>query len=208
MDRTELTLVSILLAVILVGLGYREYWGGMPAVEPVVVRPDPAPSPLPSFTEENAPAVHEGIGSASAETPININAAPSKTLERELGISPAAAEAIPRYREKLGGVYTDPRQILEIPGITIDSYRTFAHRLRLDSSGAPASATSSATLNAASLADLEAVEGIGPTYARRILEERLRAGGFASWSDVRAVRGIGPARLEALRARFILGATE
>ena len=56
-------------------------------------------------------------------------------------------------------------------------------------------------LNLASARDLDALPGVGPVIAGRILEERRRLGGFRSTEDLRAVRGIGPrlfARLEPL----------
>jgi len=53
-------------------------------------------------------------------------------------------------------------------------------------------------LNAASPAALERLPGIGPQLARRIIEERERAGPFRAVQDLRRVRGIGPKTLEAL----------
>jgi competence ComEA-like helix-hairpin-helix protein len=58
-------------------------------------------------------------------------------------------------------------------------------------------------LNRASLRELDALPGVGPVLASRILEHRARHGAFRSVEDLRAIRGIGPklyARL-ALRVR-------
>lgn len=55
-------------------------------------------------------------------------------------------------------------------------------------------------LNALTEADFESLSGIGPKIARRVVEARVRRGGFRSVDDIGEVRGIGPARLAALRA--------
>ncbi len=46
--------------------------------------------------------------------------------------------------------------------------------------------------NEASAADLEALPGIGPSLARRVIEHRERHGGFHRLEDLLAVSGIGP----------------
>lgn len=56
-------------------------------------------------------------------------------------------------------------------------------------------------LNRADSLDLEALPGIGPTLAGRILAYRRRVGGFGSVEQLREVRGIGPARLASLAGR-------
>ncbi|MBI5835653.1 MAG: helix-hairpin-helix domain-containing protein [Candidatus Eisenbacteria bacterium] len=55
------------------------------------------------------------------------------------------------------------------------------------------------SLNRASQADLEALPGIGPALARRILEFRASHGPFRSAEELLLVRGIGPRKWAALR---------
>ncbi len=52
---------------------------------------------------------------------------------------------------------------------------------------------------AATQAQLEELDGIGPTLAARIIEYRDANGGFRSVEELGEVDGIGEVRLEALR---------
>jgi competence protein ComEA len=56
-------------------------------------------------------------------------------------------------------------------------------------------------LNAASAADLDALPGIGPVLAQRIVDWRTEHGRFASVDQLREVTGIGEAKYEDLRAK-------
>ena len=62
-------------------------------------------------------------------------------------------------------------------------------------------------LNRASAAELDALPGIGPVLAARIVEQRERGGTFRRLEDLMAVRGVGPRLLERLRPRVRLGPT-
>ncbi|WP_433394326.1 ComEA family DNA-binding protein [Micromonospora sp. KLBMP9576] len=54
-------------------------------------------------------------------------------------------------------------------------------------------------LNTATLAQLDALPGVGPVLAQRILAHRDQHGGFRSVGDLRQVDGIGDARYEQLK---------
>ena len=59
-------------------------------------------------------------------------------------------------------------------------------------------------LNEAGLAELEALPGIGPVLAERILDWRGQNGPFDAPEDVMDVPGIGPAKYEAI-APYLTG---
>jgi competence protein ComEA len=65
--------------------------------------------------------------------------------------------------------------------------------------GGTAGPTGPVHLNNATLEQLDALPGIGPTTAQKILDFRDEHGAFTSIDELDAVPGIGPARLEQLR---------
>ncbi|MEZ5256856.1 MAG: helix-hairpin-helix domain-containing protein [Ilumatobacteraceae bacterium] len=54
-------------------------------------------------------------------------------------------------------------------------------------------------LNRATVEQLDALPGIGPSTAHAIVDHRARNGPFSSVEDLTSVRGIGPAKLDAIR---------
>jgi competence protein ComEA len=67
---------------------------------------------------------------------------------------------------------------------------------------APGSATTPAGpvhLNVATLEQLDALPGVGPVTAQKILDYRQKHGAFSSLEELDAIPGIGPARIEQLR---------
>ena len=79
---------------------------------------------------------------------------------------------------------------------------------RADSTPVPArteAAMRGLDLNRAGAAELDALPGIGPVLAARIVEQRERGGAFRRLEDLMAVRGVGPRLLERLRPLVRLG---
>ena len=65
--------------------------------------------------------------------------------------------------------------------------------------GASGAGSGPVSLSSATAADLEALDGVGPALAARIIAWRDSHGGFSSVDALDEVPGIGPARMEALR---------
>ena len=67
------------------------------------------------------------------------------------------------------------------------------------SAGTPAAPGAKLSLATATIEQLDGIDGIGPTLAKRIVEYRDQRGGFRSVDELRQVDGIGEKRFESLR---------
>lgn len=60
-------------------------------------------------------------------------------------------------------------------------------------------------INHASVDEIARLPGVGPSLARRIVEERERLGRFDSTEGLRGILGLGPKKLAALREHVTVG---
>ena len=67
----------------------------------------------------------------------------------------------------------------------------------------PASPTAPVDLNSATVEQLDALPGIGPVTAQKIVDYRQAHGPFTSVDELDAISGIGPARIENLRGLVV-----
>ncbi len=66
--------------------------------------------------------------------------------------------------------------------------------------GASGAAEGPISLGAATLEQLDTIEGIGPVTAQNIIDFRTENGGISTVEDLDQISGIGPATMEALRS--------
>jgi competence protein ComEA len=67
----------------------------------------------------------------------------------------------------------------------------------------PAGAAAAVNVNTADATQLEALDGVGPAIAAKIIAWRTQNGPFRSADDLAQVAGIGPKKLEAMRAQVV-----
>ena len=174
-----------------------------PETSPSVPQPAPA-APRP---------VEAGATGASTSARVDVNTASADLLDTVPGIGPALASRIIEYRER-NGPFRSPEGLEAVRGIGprslekmlpyVTAGREVAPRMaaRPPAAGPPATGPAPAPdgrrvdLNTATAAELEALPGIGPSLAGRIIEFRTSNGPFRSVDDVMLVRGIGPRTLE------------
>jgi competence protein ComEA len=183
-----LWLAAALAAVVLVGWT----WLDRPTVEPVSSRVPATASAVPS-ADPAAPSVGEVADTTSAlvVSVVGLVARPgivtlppgsrvADAVEAAGGLLPEADPAT----VNLAAVVTDGQQIAV--GVT------GAQPGPAGSAAAPA-ASGKVDLNMATTADLDALPGIGPVLAQRIVDYRTQQGPFRSVDELDDVPGIGPA---------------
>ena len=80
-----------------------------------------------------------------------------------------------------------------------------APRPRASATPAPVADPRPLDLNRASADEISRLPGVGPSLARRIVEERDRRGRFESPDGLRGILGLGPKKLAALREHVTVG---
>ncbi len=116
---------------------------------------------------------------------------------------PALADRLERFDREDSAVHAPP----EPPSTPAGRPRGRAARDRDDhrppGEGARQGADGPVDLNRAGIGELARLPGVGPSLARRIVEERERGGAFDSPEALRRVYGLGPRKLIALRGLVV-----
>lgn len=164
-----------------------------------------APSVLPDLTHAvEVAAAEEELRSRRLEPgeTVDPNQAPEAELDRLPGVGPSTARAIVAARDS-GAIFRSPEDLTSVRGIGPVLVERVRSHLDLSSAprrreGAPPWARPPIDLNSADLAELQALPGVGPAIAERIVSTRRRQP-FGSLEDLLDVPGIGPVKLERLR---------
>jgi len=184
--------------------------GGSPEVAPRLEGESVSPSP----------AVESSRGIAALEGGrVDLNLADAALLEALPDLGPTKAAAIVDHRDA-NGPFSSVDDLVNVEGIgpkTLDKLRPVLFVAQATPAPTPVATppppTPTATptpdpastivdLNAATLQELETLEGIGEAKARAILEYRVRNGRFGSIEELMKVEGIGPKTLEKNRHRL------
>ena len=169
-------------------------WRARPHTETVAPGEPPVPASV-KHDEQDPMAVPPPSGSASAQLVVAVAGKVAKPGLVTLPVGARVADALTAAGGALRGVDPGP---LNLARKVVDG--------ELIMVGAPPPSAAAVTapggllnLNAATLADLDTLPGVGPVLAQRILEARDAQGGFKAVSDLRKVSGIGSSRYEQLK---------
>jgi competence protein ComEA len=106
--------------------------------------------------------------------------------------------------EKAGGVTAKADAVtVNLAALLIDGEQILVPEAFAPGAGAAPTGAGPAAglvhLNSADVTALDALPGVGPSTAQRIVDWRDQNGGFRTVDDLEQVPGIGPAKLDALR---------
>jgi competence ComEA-like helix-hairpin-helix protein len=138
---------------------------------------------------------------------IDPNTAPAVELARLPRVGPALARRIVEDRER-NGPFHRTGDLARVAGVGERLVELAAPHLALPAGPPVATAggrQGTVDLNTADAGSLEALPGVGPVLAARIVAYRDSAGPFASPEDLLAVRGVGEATLARFRERVRAG---
>lgn len=168
-NRAQMGVILFLGAVLLLLWGWRENFG----------RP-PAPPPALSF----APVFVEAAGAVDNPGVFEFTARPSLPQVWRLARGP---EPVPDKEEKLPS------------GCRLEISADGSYQVGLMAGAKLLTLGLALDLNKATALDLDALPGIGPALAKRIIDYRQRYGPFKKIDDLEQVSGIGPKKLALIK---------
>ena len=158
--------------------------------------------PMPSAATEEAASGIGGVAPAPAEMLIvYVTGAVRKPGVYELADGTRIIDAI----EKAGGVTPKADAVtVNLAALLVDGEQILVPEAYAPGAGAAPTGAGPAVsglvhLNSADVTALDALPGVGPATAQRIIDWRDQNGGFRTVDDLEQVPGIGPAKLDALR---------
>jgi competence protein ComEA len=205
LDRRAVVGLSVLLLLAL-GYGVQHYWSG---------RPEPVAVPVAEGTASPGPAASPSAGSgpgaartapASAPTPAPTGSGlvvdvAGRVVSPGVHTVPAGSRVQDALRAAGGAVPGTDLTGLNLARPLNDGEEIIVGVSPVAAPGAVSGAASSGpiSLNAATAQQLDALPGVGPVLAQRIIQYRDQHGGFTSVDQLRHVSGFGERRLKDLR---------
>jgi competence protein ComEA len=179
--RSALLAAAVLLAVLVLA---DRLLLGAGAAQPAQILPPPA-----AMTTVDARLVVDVVGGVRRPGLYRLaqGARVADALARAGGLTPKADRTL----VNLAAPLADGEQVIvpiRVPGASGSS-----------SGSGSAAAVGPVHLNVATLEQLDALPGVGPVTAQKILDYRQKHGAFGSVDELDAIPGIGPARLDQLR---------
>lgn len=135
---------------------------------------------------------------------VDINFATAEELQDLPGIGPVLSQRIVEHRERRGG-FADANaleQVFGIDSVLVDRIAPFI--IVSEVPAPPERERIVVSLNQADSTQLTLLKGIGPAFARRIVEYRTRLGGFISEDQLLDVYGMDSARWQALVSQITI----
>ena len=145
----------------------------------------------------------DGVGGAAPPEPliVHVTGAVRKPGVYQLPDGARIIDAI----EKAGGVTARADAVtVNLAAMLVDGEQVLVPEAYAPGAGAAPTGDGPAIsglvhLNSADVTALDALPGVGPATAQRIVDWREQNGGFRTIDDLEQVPGIGPAKLDALR---------
>lgn len=195
--RRGVRALAVVAAVVVLGAaGWA--WLARPRTEPVAVAPSAGP-PGSAATSGASPTAAEVVVSVAGKVRrpglvrLPVGARLGDALAAAGGALPGVDVALLNPARKV----TDGELIL----VGVTAPPGVAGVVGAPPDGAAPAGDGRVNLNTATVAELDALPGVGPVLAQRIVAHREQHGAFRSVSDLRRVNGIGDARYEDLKDR-------